>query len=172
MFERGNKLFACFLDVWKAFDTVWNDGLLYKLFSELGIKGRMWLAVKDLSTDVKPQVLYEGSFHENSVSPREQDKVEILLLSCIKFTLIVLCVSFQTIVFQSLLIGFVSPHPRLLMTSLCLDYVLHFCRRSWIIVLIMVYDGDTNLIIQRVALSLSVKQTLSILFLWINADGS
>ena len=51
MLERGNKLFACFLDVRKAFDAVW-------LFSELGIKGRMWLAIKDLY--VKPQVLYEG----------------------------------------------------------------------------------------------------------------
>ena len=58
--ERGNKLFACFLDVRKAFDTAWIDVLLYKLFSELCIKGRMWLAIKDLYTDVKAQVLYEG----------------------------------------------------------------------------------------------------------------
>ena len=26
-----------------AFDTVWIDGILFKLFSEFGIKGRMWL---------------------------------------------------------------------------------------------------------------------------------
>ena len=32
MLERGNKVFSCFLDVRKAFDTVRIDGLLFKLF--------------------------------------------------------------------------------------------------------------------------------------------
>ena len=41
MLEHGSKVFSCFLDVRKVFDTVWIDGLLYKLFLELGIKGRM-----------------------------------------------------------------------------------------------------------------------------------
>ena len=41
MLERGSKIFGCFLDVRKAFDKVWIDELLYKLFTEFGIKGRM-----------------------------------------------------------------------------------------------------------------------------------
>ena len=54
-------MFSCFLDVHKTFDTVWIDGILYKLFSELGIGGRMWKVMKDLYTNVKAQVLYAGS---------------------------------------------------------------------------------------------------------------
>ena len=61
MLERGSKVFSCFLDVRKAFDTVWIDGILYKLFSELGIGDRMWKVMKDLYTNVKAQVLYAGS---------------------------------------------------------------------------------------------------------------
>ena len=61
MLERGSKVFSCFLDVRKAFDTVWIDGLLYKLFSDLGINGKMWLAIKDLYTDVQAQVLCDGT---------------------------------------------------------------------------------------------------------------
>ena len=59
--ERGSKIFSCFLDVRKAFDMVRIDGLLYKLFPELDINCRMWLAIKDLYTNVKARVLYSGS---------------------------------------------------------------------------------------------------------------
>ena len=58
MLERGSKVFGCFL---QAFDTVWIDGLLYKLFTELDIMGRMWLAIKTLYTEVRGQVLYSST---------------------------------------------------------------------------------------------------------------
>ena len=31
--ENGSKLYVCFLDVKKAFDCVWHDGLFYKLYN-------------------------------------------------------------------------------------------------------------------------------------------
>ena len=33
---------------------------MYKLFSDLGIYGKLWSAIKDLYTDVKARVLYSG----------------------------------------------------------------------------------------------------------------
>lgn len=36
---------ACFVDLAKAFDTVWRDGLLYKL-SNIGVSGRLWTWIK------------------------------------------------------------------------------------------------------------------------------
>ena len=68
MLDCGSKIVSCFLDVRKAFDTVWIDGLLYKLFLELGIKGRMWLAIKDLYTNVKARITgYRTGSHFSSI---------------------------------------------------------------------------------------------------------
>ena len=61
MLERSSKMFSYFLEVRKSFDTVWIDGLMYKLFSDLGVNGKLWLAIKDLYTDVKARVLYSAA---------------------------------------------------------------------------------------------------------------
>ena len=33
---------------------------MYKLFSELGVNGKLWIVINDLYTDVKARVLYSG----------------------------------------------------------------------------------------------------------------
>ena len=83
MLERGGKVFSCFLDVRKAFDTVWIDGILYKLFIELGIGGRMCKVIKDLYTNVKAQVLYAGTLSRKI--DVAHGKVEFLHHLCTKY---------------------------------------------------------------------------------------
>ncbi len=43
--ERGSKVFCCFLDSTKAFDSVWLDGLFLKLFN-IGMKGNSWWVLR------------------------------------------------------------------------------------------------------------------------------
>ena len=85
MLEWGSKVFSCFLDVHKAFDTVWIDGLLFNLFSELGINGRMWLVIKDLYTNVKAKVLYAEALSREIDILQGTGREEFLLPLCTKF---------------------------------------------------------------------------------------
>jgi hypothetical protein len=57
--ERGNKLYAAFLDAEKAFDNVWIDGLLWKL-DKVGIQGEYWNVVRSLYTNMSSCVLHSG----------------------------------------------------------------------------------------------------------------
>ena len=57
---RENKhTYAFFLDVQKAYDTVWRDGLWLKLW-DLGVKGRMWRVIKKMYEVSRRAVLLEG----------------------------------------------------------------------------------------------------------------
>ena len=43
--REGKKTYAFFLDVQKAYDTVWRNGLWVRLW-DLGVRGRMWRVIK------------------------------------------------------------------------------------------------------------------------------
>ena len=49
--REGKKTYAFFLDVQKAYDTVWRNGLWVKLW-ELGVRGKLWRVIKVYSSAV------------------------------------------------------------------------------------------------------------------------
>ena len=58
--REDKKIYAFFLDIQKAYDSVWHDGLWYKLW-EMGVKGRMWRVIKKcMSLLYKSAALLEG----------------------------------------------------------------------------------------------------------------
>ena len=57
--EDGSTVYTCFLDSSKAFDTVWIDGLFFKLF-ELGVKGKTWRLLRNWHGKISCCVLLDG----------------------------------------------------------------------------------------------------------------
>ena len=59
--RNNNKLptFCCFIDLRKAYDRVFRDGLWVKLWS-VGVQGKMWRALKNLYAVVQSAVLVNG----------------------------------------------------------------------------------------------------------------
>jgi hypothetical protein len=51
--------YLCFIDVKKAYDTVWQNGLWWKLW-EKGIRGKTWRFVKEWYRDMRSHVLVDG----------------------------------------------------------------------------------------------------------------
>ena len=49
--ENGSKFYVCFQDVKKAFDCVWHDGLIYKLYNS-GINKTFCRLIVDMYTDM------------------------------------------------------------------------------------------------------------------------
>ena len=86
MLERGSEVFSCFHDVRKAFDMVWIEGLLYKLCSEFGIGGRMWLVIKDLYTGMRARVYTLAHCPESLMFCKALVRGDYLPHSCTKFT--------------------------------------------------------------------------------------
>ena len=73
--SRGNQesLLGVFLDIQKAYDSVWKNGLLYKL-SNLGVNGRMYDWIGDFLSDrtfqVRVGLSLSSSFHSDNGIPQ------------------------------------------------------------------------------------------------------
>ena len=57
--ENKSKLFACFLDIQKAFDKMWHNGLFTKLY-DMGIRSKLLGIIIELHTNMKSHVLFKG----------------------------------------------------------------------------------------------------------------
>ena len=61
--EKNNKVFVSYFDVSKAFDTVWINGLFFKLH-EMGIRGKLWRLMYRTYADFCCRVRVASSFSE------------------------------------------------------------------------------------------------------------
>ena len=61
--EQHRDVYVGFLDTKKAFDTVWHDGLMYKLF-KAGLDPKMWRIVKQMYTGFECAVVIGNSISE------------------------------------------------------------------------------------------------------------
>ncbi|CAB1115356.1 unnamed protein product [Ectocarpus sp. CCAP 1310/34] len=57
--RAGKPTYCCFLDVKKACDTVWINGM-WKHLSKYGIKGKMWRVLKKILECTKSEVMLDG----------------------------------------------------------------------------------------------------------------
>ena len=67
-FNRGEHVVAAFLDVEKAFDNVWHNGLRYKIF-QLGLSTKMTRSLSDFLVGRLIQVNV-NSFLSNQINPK------------------------------------------------------------------------------------------------------
>jgi hypothetical protein len=57
--RKGRKTFACFVDIRKAYDRTWRNGLWQKLWN-LGVRGRMWRVIQNLYSNTRARVRLPG----------------------------------------------------------------------------------------------------------------
>ena len=86
LLREGKHTYAFFLDVHKAYDTVWRDVLWVKLW-DMGVKWRMWCVIKNMYKASRSAILLEG---EKSAAFRvEQGVAQGCSLSPILFSVFI-----------------------------------------------------------------------------------
>ena len=62
--KEGKRTYAFFLDIQKAYDTIWRNGLWLKLW-DMGVKGKIWRVIKQMYESSRSAVLLEGERSES-----------------------------------------------------------------------------------------------------------
>ena len=58
--EDNDKVYAAYMDISKAFDTMWIIGMLYKLYYTKGVTGKAWRIIRNWYLNMKELVIVEG----------------------------------------------------------------------------------------------------------------
>ena len=58
-FKKVRKHFVFFLDIKKAYDTVWRDGLWYRMW-DMGIQGKLWRVIRNIYNVNRSCVILNG----------------------------------------------------------------------------------------------------------------
>ena len=80
-FDVGLEVRSVFLDISKAFDKVWHDGIIYKL-TQNGISGNLLNLLEDFLKERKQRVVLNGQSLHGKISMLEYLKVPSLVLCC------------------------------------------------------------------------------------------
>ena len=84
--RAGLDTYAFFLDIQKAYDTVWRYGLYYKLYLK-GVRGKLWHIIIDMLSKSAAQVRLDGALSDSfSIS---QGVPQGCPLSCLLFNIFI-----------------------------------------------------------------------------------
>ena len=80
---KGEKVFAAFIDLQKAFDSVWHEGLMHKLM-KYGVNGDMLNLLRDMYTGNSFQLKFKDGFSnkiQSSCGVKQGDTLSPLLFN-------------------------------------------------------------------------------------------
>ena len=60
--EDGDQVYVCFVDISKAFDRMWIDAMLYKLYHHAKLQGKCWRLIRNWYTNMKEVVYVDGFY--------------------------------------------------------------------------------------------------------------
>lgn len=60
--EENDKVYVCYVDITKAFDNLWINGMLFKLYQNMGIKGKCLKIIQHWYTGMKEMVRIDDCY--------------------------------------------------------------------------------------------------------------
>ena len=60
--EDGDQVYVCFVEISKAFDQIWIDAMLYKLYHHAKLQGKCWRLIRNWYTNMKEVVYVDGFY--------------------------------------------------------------------------------------------------------------